>query len=155
GFDGGGGVVAGVVHGAREPADVTAVADDVGADDRANPVEGGERGPGCGDGVSDAFDVGGELAIDAPDLGEEVTGQRFALGVDRRRGVNRGEDAGGAVCPERRGRWPAIRKPTVVCSGHIACVRASMRSWWRLASRRSTAVWSSAPTWRRRWLRRA
>jgi hypothetical protein len=45
GFDRGGGVVAGVVPGAREPADVTAVADQVGGDDRPDPVEVGDGGP--------------------------------------------------------------------------------------------------------------
>jgi hypothetical protein len=44
GFDRSGGVVAGVVPGAREPGDVTAVADEIGGDDRPNPVDLGERG---------------------------------------------------------------------------------------------------------------
>ena len=48
-----------------------------------------------------------------------------------------------------------MRKHTVVCSRHIARVRAAIRSWWRLASSRSTAVWSSRPTCRSRALRRA
>ena len=44
GFDRGGGVVAGVVPGAREACDVAAVAEDVRGDDRAGPVQLGDRG---------------------------------------------------------------------------------------------------------------
>ena len=44
GFDRGGRVVAGVVPGAWEPADLAAVAEDVGGDDRPDPVQLGERG---------------------------------------------------------------------------------------------------------------
>ena len=48
-----------------------------------------------------------------------------------------------------------MSKHTVVCSRHIARVRPAIRSWCRLANKRSAAVWSWAPTCHNQALRRA
>jgi hypothetical protein len=50
-------------------------------------------------GVSDTDAVVGELAVEAPDLSQEVAGQRLALDVDHRSRVDAGEDPGCSFGP--------------------------------------------------------
>ena len=94
GLDGGGGVVAGVVPGAGEPPDVTAVADQVGGDDRPDSIQADHRGPGRFNGVAGALKVLGELAIDTADFGQEIASERLAFDVDRCGRTDSGQDLG-------------------------------------------------------------
>ena len=88
--DGCGGVVAGVVPGISEAADVAAVADEVGGDDGADPVHVGHCRVCRSHGDHDALGQRGELGVDAADLAEELEGDLAAGDTD---GVDRLEAA--------------------------------------------------------------
>ena len=67
-LDGGGAVVGGVLVRGGEPGGISGVADEEGGDDGTDPVDIGDRGLRCGDGVADQGLVGFDVTIEAADV---------------------------------------------------------------------------------------
>ena len=95
GLDGGGGVVAGVVAGAGEAADVAAVADRVGGRDRSHTVS-SVNVVAVAVTASPMRSRWAAFPVEAADLGEQLPGKHLAFDPDRRRRADPGEDGG---CP--------------------------------------------------------
>jgi len=103
-FDRGGRVVAGVVPGGREPADIAAVADQVRGDDRTGAVHIGDAGPGHRDCIRDALLELREVTIDASDFGQELERLAAPLGPDRVHGPDPAQFLDGAGCGQPPGK---------------------------------------------------
>jgi len=88
-LDGGGAVVRREAISAREPPRIADLTEHDGGDDGADAVELGQAGPRCCDRGSDAALQVLEVAVEAPDVTEEVLGQALAFDLDRARGPRR------------------------------------------------------------------
>ena len=104
GFDGCGACVAGEVIGAGEPVDVVDVAEDLGGEHVAYPGEAGEGGAAGGHRVRAASAVVGCGLVEAPHVGEELSGHLLALGLDAVAGAGLGEQTRRGVSAEVGGR---------------------------------------------------
>ena len=100
GFDRCGAGVAGKVVGAGEPADVADVAGALGGEHVADPGEVGQGGAAGGDGGYAAAPVLREGTVEAPHVGEEVSGHLLAFGFDAVSGAHFGEQSCGGLGAE-------------------------------------------------------
>jgi hypothetical protein len=85
------------VVGGGEARDVAGVAEDLGGQDVADAEDLGERGSRRCDGVGAALAVLAQRAIDAADVGNQLSGDRLALELDGVAGSRGGEQARGVI----------------------------------------------------------
>jgi hypothetical protein len=80
------------------------VAQDEPGDDGADTVQLEQRRARCGDGVTDAALGGGDVAVEATDVGHKLQGEAFAFDPGSTRGAYAAQQPGGPIRPETAGR---------------------------------------------------
>jgi hypothetical protein len=107
---------------------VTDVAQDEPGDDGADTVQLEQRRARRHDGGADAALGGGDVAVEATDIGHELEGETLAFDPRGPCGRTRRSSLAARSAPRRRGAPPAMSSRSATCSRQAAWVRKATRS---------------------------